>query len=247
MGRFRLLPVTIFVAVMMLSVKVGDAWRGVQMILGSVSMRGGQAQAQQQPAAGQPPAAQGAAGQSQGAAKPPATPPAAAKPEPKLMPKPAGAEQTAARTAGKDQPLDPILFSQSEIELLQQLSSRRKEIDRREEEIKQREGLLVAAEKRLEGKLDELKTLRSEIDALIKKYDEQEEQKMRSLVKIYETMKPKEAATIFNDLEFRTLIDVLQRMKEAKTAPILATMDAKRARDITIELAQRKEIPKISQ
>ncbi len=39
------------------------------------------------------------------------------------------------------------------------------------------------------------------------------------------------------------LLDVVERMKERKTAPILASMNPKRAKEITLELAQRRDLP----
>ena len=61
----------------------------------------------------------------------------------------AGASKTAEKTGADGQPLDPIMFSRSEIELLQELSKRRKELDAREQTVVQREGLLTAAEARI--------------------------------------------------------------------------------------------------
>ena len=51
-------------------------------------------------------------------------------------------------------------------------------------------------------------------------------------------MRPRDAATIFNDLESPVLLQVLDRMKEAKAAPILAAMTPERARAATAQLAQ---------
>ncbi len=39
------------------------------------------------------------------------------------------------------------------------------------------------------------------------------------LVKVYETMKPRDAAAIFNDMDLPVLLQVLDRMKEAKSRP----------------------------
>jgi flagellar motility protein MotE (MotC chaperone) len=151
-------------------------------------------------------------------------------------------------TAKQDnKPLDPIMFSQSEIEILQNLATRRKEIDSREEAVVKREVLLQAAEKRLEDKIGELRQIRGEIEALIRKYNDQEETELKSLVKIYETMKPKDAARIFDELDLKVLLQVFQRMKEAKTAPILASMNPARAKEVTTQLAERKEIPTANQ
>jgi flagellar motility protein MotE (MotC chaperone) len=39
------------------------------------------------------------------------------------------------------------------------------------------------------------------------------------------------------------LLEVVERMKERKTAPILAQMNPERAKTVTLELAQRRELP----
>jgi flagellar motility protein MotE (MotC chaperone) len=51
-------------------------------------------------------------------------------------------------------------------------------------------------------------------------------------------MRPRDAATIFNDLEMPVLLQVVDRMKEAKAAPVLAAMQPDKARDLTAKLAQ---------
>src|SRR3546814_10070057 len=104
------------------------------------------------------------------------------------------------------------------------MSERRKELDARERAIEQREGLLTAAEHRIDTKIGELKAVRSEIEGLLKKYDEQEEQQITGLVKIYETMKPKDAARISKEIDMDVLHDVLERMTASQTEPVLADM-----------------------
>jgi flagellar motility protein MotE (MotC chaperone) len=259
MFSFRLLPITMFVAALLLTVKVGDVWTGYQQHQRRATLAVSESQAQTPPAQAQgqaqrapqapAPAAQpttpvqgqqtqpsrpiGQAGQAAPAAQAPAPAPAAPPP------------QATAKQDGK--PLDPIMFSQSEIEILQNLSARRKEIDLREDAAVKREVLLQAAEKRLEDKIGELKKIRDEIEGFIKKYNEQEEAELRSLVKIYETMKPKDAARIFDELDLKVLLQVFQRMKEAKTAPILASMSPARAKEVTTQLAERKDVPTANQ
>src|SRR3546814_17091245 len=66
------------------------------------------------------------------------------------------------------------------------------------------------------------------------------EAQMQSLVKIYESMKPKDAARIFEELDMEVLLEVVERMKERKTAPILAEMNPERAKTGTPELDQRR-------
>ena len=151
-----------------------------------------------------------------------------------------------AKASTKEQPLDPVLFTRSEIELLQELSRRRKELDAREQTIVQREGLLMAAENRLEARINELETVKSDIETLITKYDAQEEEKFGGLVAIYEKMKPKESARIFDELDIDILLEVFERMKASKSASILAKMSPERAKEITSRIAERREMPKLN-
>lgn len=140
-------------------------------------------------------------------------------------------------------PADPLEMSDQEIELLQALAERREQIEARAAEVEQRAALLSAAESRIEEKIGRLEGLQKQIEALLVQYDDQEEKQLQSLVKIYEAMKPKDAARIFEELEMDVLLSVIERMKERKSAPVLAEMKAERAQEITLELATRHELP----
>jgi len=138
---------------------------------------------------------------------------------------------------------DLFEMTDEELVLLQSLSQRREELEQRAREIDEREVLLKAAEQRIEQRIGELERLQQSIEALLVQHDEQTEAQMQSLVKIYESMKPKDAARIFEGLDLDVLLAVIERMKERKTAPILAQMDPERAKTVTLELAQRRELP----
>ncbi len=140
---------------------------------------------------------------------------------------------------------DPTLLSQTEIELLQRLAARRIELESRASELDQREVLLLAAEERINNKINQLKIFQESIDDLVVKYDEQQERKMQSLVKIYENMKPKDAARIFEELDMVTLLTVAERMKERKLSDIMAKMTPNKARDVTVELSQLRDLPEV--
>ena len=144
-----------------------------------------------------------------------------------------------------DQRVDPTFFSRSEVEVLEQLSDRREKIEQMRDEIETREGLLSAAEKRIDSKIADLQQLETTIKALIKTHDEQQEAKIGSLVKIYEAMKPKDAARIFEQLQFDTILLVAERMKERKLAPVLAKMNANKAQEITVKLSKLRDLPPV--
>ena len=151
-----------------------------------------------------------------------------------------------AQATTEEAPVDPTLFTRSEIELLQDLRVRREEIERREDAVIQKEGLLKAAEDRIEKKIAELSKIRVDIEALIKKYDEQEEQQIKDLVAIYEKMKPKDAAKIFDELDLSVLLQMFDKMKSSKSAPILASMRPARAKQLTAKIAERRQMPKLN-
>ena len=88
----------------------------------------------------------------------------------------------------------------------------------------------------------DLKLLQSQLEDLMKQYDQKENSKILSLVKIYETMKPKDAAKIFNELEMPVLLKVVSNMKEIRVAPVIAIMDTVKARELSIELSRQKPL-----
>ena len=133
-------------------------------------------------------------------------------------------------------------MSDAELATLQELAQRREQLDAREKELDTRAGLLAAGQKRVDEKIAELKELQATLQGLLKTYDEQETAKLKSLVKIYENMKPKDAAPIFEQLDMDTLLDIIERMSERKVAPVLAKMNPAKAKEVTDELARRHQI-----
>ncbi len=129
------------------------------------------------------------------------------------------------------------------MELYKDLAERREELDNIEQDLRTREALLKATEQELERKYQELTKLRNEIETLLNQQSEQEESRIKSLVKIYEGMKPKDAARIFDTLDIDVLLSVVAQMSERKVSPIMAAMNPERVRTITIMLAEQKQLP----
>jgi flagellar motility protein MotE (MotC chaperone) len=128
--------------------------------------------------------------------------------------------------------------SRSEVEFSNDLSTRRSQIEERARQIELRERLLEAAEKRVEVKIQELRAVEAQIRQLTLQTDKVQDERFASLVKLYETMKPKDAARIFEKLDIGVQIQVANRMKAAKLAPIMSSMDGEKARALTMELAE---------
>ncbi len=232
--RPRLLPLTIFAAGLMLTLRVGDIVQGVSGLDHAVVTVSG-AEAQEQPTAAPDPAMPDETARAMG--EEPLAPDAAVT----------DAASEAAQEIRRRRPSladDPTLFTQSEIDLLQRLAERREQLENQERELDQREAMLKAAETKIDAKVRQLENLKSTIEGLIQKYDEQQDQKLLSLVKIYENMKPKDAANIFEELDLDTLLLVADRMKERRLAPIMAKMTPTKAREVTEELYRLRQLPK---
>jgi flagellar motility protein MotE (MotC chaperone) len=130
--------------------------------------------------------------------------------------------------------------SDSERGLLLDLRARRTELEAREATLGVREAVLSGAERRLSTRVDELTSLQAKLEALETGRREHDEANWRGLVKLYEAMRPRDAAAIFNELDRPVLLGLLDRMKEAKAAAVLAAMLPDRARQATTELSQMR-------
>ncbi len=134
-------------------------------------------------------------------------------------------------------PPDPPV-GDSERALLLDLRKRRTALDARETALAARESLLAATTARLGTRMGELDDLQKRLESLDTARHGRDDAGWRGLVRTYETMKPKDAAAIFDDLDMPVLLQVVDRMREAKAAAILAAMLPDRARTLTAGLAR---------
>lgn len=129
---------------------------------------------------------------------------------------------------------DPTLTEQV---LLDRLAARRTELETYEQELAMRASLIDAAEKRANERTATLEALEAQIATLVEERKRLEEEQFTAIVSMYQTMKPKDAAGIFNQLEIDILVRVAKMMSPRKMAPILAAMDTGRAQELTVRLA----------
>jgi len=129
--------------------------------------------------------------------------------------------------------------SASERAVLERLQARRQELDSRARELEIRENLLKAHEQRIEAKVDELKGIETRITAATHQKDDADAQRFKGIVTMYENMKPKDAARIFDRLDMTVLIDIASHMKPQKVSDVLAQMEPDAAQKLTVELARR--------
>jgi len=200
--RFRLFPIVIVTALMVIGFKIADFVRSDTVSIASI----GEAVAQEKPAD-------------------------------KKDGKKADKDAEKGMKAPKEQVVTNL--SQSQVALLEALSKRRKEIDRREKELDLQVNLLKAAEKRIDDKITKLEKIRDEIEVRTVQQKKLQNDKFKKLVSIYEGMKPKEAARIFSNLDSRVVLQVAERIAPRKMSAILAKMEANAAERLTIQLANK--------
>lgn len=143
----------------------------------------------------------------------------------------------------------------SEIAILQKLAERRKMLEAREKEIETREGLLKATEGKIEKRIDDLRTLEQSVGTAAVAKEEEKNKELEDLVKMYESMKAKDAARVFDRLDTKLLVGIARQMNPKKLGDVVAKMSPEAAEKLTVELANRRgreaepgpgrELPKI--
>lgn len=121
--------------------------------------------------------------------------------------------------------------------VLARLSQRRTELDTREQDLNMRAALVDAAQKKLEERTAALQMLEDQVTAQDQQKNAKDDSQLTGIVSMYETMKPADAAAIFDNLDMAVLSRVVKLMNPRKMAPILAKMTAARAQELTVKLA----------
>ncbi len=134
-------------------------------------------------------------------------------------------------------------LSQAEVQVLQALTERRATLDQRAAQAETQDELMLAAERRLDERLTELRQLESTVNELLGHLDEAQETRLASLVDVYQRMRAKDAATVFDGLDDAVLLQVAGRMRQANLAEVMGRMDPERARRLTQMLAERARPP----
>src|SRR5258706_1739219 len=129
--------------------------------------------------------------------------------------------------------------SASERAILERLGSRLQELEARAREIDIRESLLKAAEKRIGVRVEELKAVESRITTATGQKSEADAARFKGIITMYEAMKPKDAAKVFDRLEMPVLIEIASQIAPRKMSDILGQMSAEAAERLTVELARR--------
>jgi flagellar motility protein MotE (MotC chaperone) len=132
------------------------------------------------------------------------------------------------------------------------------ELRQRQEAMTSREKQFAEMSSRVAAEREELKQLAAQIrkaqddfDKAISRVKDDESTNLKRLAKVYATMEPTTAATIFKQMDEAAMVKILLFMKDSETAPILAAMavqgetEAKRAAGVSerLRVTQRSSEP----
>jgi flagellar motility protein MotE (MotC chaperone) len=109
-------------------------------------------------------------------------------------------------------------------------------------QVELRERLAEASERRIDAKLTELRNMQAQQTQQQSVKVQETNSQFASLVKLYEQMKPKDAARIFEKLDMPVQLAVATRMKEQRMAAIMASMSPDSARALTMEMANQARL-----
>jgi flagellar motility protein MotE (MotC chaperone) len=138
-----------------------------------------------------------------------------------------------------EQPLPQAAQPSAEQGLLERLAERRRQLEERARELDQREAMLRAAETRVEQRVEELRRIEQRVDQGVQARQDEQNQQLRGLITMYENMKPKEAARIFDRLDMEVLIAMATRMNPRRMSEVMAEMQPEAAQRLTVALARR--------
>lgn len=109
----------------------------------------------------------------------------------------------------------------------------RGELELKKKELKSIEEGVDKKLTEIDGKLEELKTLRKQIETLLTAKTEEELKRTRELAKIYEKMSPDKAALAISGLESKLAADLLASMKVKAAAKILDETSKQKASELS--------------
>ncbi len=156
---------------------------------------------------------------------------AAGDPAPEPAPEPAPAETVIPQSCAAPE------------EVLSAIATERGLLDEQRAALNDRASEIALAEETLAIETARLEELRGELEGLLTKIDEARQADVERLVALYVNMKPREAATIMNDLDIEVAVTVLGAMPARDAAPVLAAMNVVRAQAISMIILERSKLP----
>lgn len=151
------------------------------------------------------------------------------------------AAQEAVPDAGSPAPAPPGVTALPE--MLAAIAVERDALAAREAALDERSAEIELARAAVSKQNEELTKLREDVARLLELAKGGEQADVSRLVKIYEAMKPTEAATILQEADLELAVLIIAAMAERNAGPIMAAMAPDRASAVSRILLERSRLP----
>jgi flagellar motility protein MotE (MotC chaperone) len=157
--------------------------------------------------------------------------------------KPAEGAAAAEGKEAKAAPEAAPALTASDLDHLQKLNDRKKELDAREEELNRMETELQVQKQELEKRLKELEEMRTKISGILEERVKVDSEKVDTLVQMYSNMKAPQAAKVFETMDEDLAVEILGRMKKKNAADIMNLLKPEKAQVLSEMFAGYKRAP----
>ncbi len=129
--------------------------------------------------------------------------------------------------------------SEGMMQMLEALRARENKVQQQEAALQDRMQALKIANQEITGKLAALTTAEEQLRGTITLADSAAEDDLARLTKVYESMKPKQAAALFEEMNPDFAAGFLGRMRPEIAAGIMASLSPQAARTFSVVMAGR--------
>jgi flagellar motility protein MotE (MotC chaperone) len=139
-------------------------------------------------------------------------------------------------TSSKKEEFDPLMLDENQIKILQAMSKKEGDTTLADDRAKivQQEALVNIAKEKLNKQIEHLEAIQKDIKSTTNDLTKKEQENVERMVKIYEAMKPLQAAEIMNKLELTALSEIFKAMTPKKASMIMSSMDHQKVRLVTL-------------
>lgn len=118
------------------------------------------------------------------------------------------------------------------------MEKQNKELERKEELIKQEMMRLKSLKKEVEDDILKYTQLLKQIDKSLEQAEEISSKRLKHVAKAYEAMPPEDAASRLSGLDDKTAVQILLKMDSKKAGLVIGMMDVKKATLLTRQITQ---------
>ena len=151
-------------------------------------------------------------------------------------------EKEKVRLPGQTTAVSPETFRMIEI-----IENKNREIKKKDEDLRLKEVRLEALEAKILKDLKKIEKSISESKKQMGAQDAKTKANVNSLIKVYSSMKPEEAASLVEAIDEELALSIVSGMKSKIAGQVLSKLNVKVAKRISEKLAGKKQKPAIDQ